>query len=363
MTITQTPATTKVSTDSMARSSSRAQITHGGHMPADAHYRDAAVGSDDQPGQGSIGDQTGLAGLVQTPPQAIGTPHPTATTPARDTLPDQIIDLTNPIPCPSGRGSDGRNGSPAIASPAPTAESLDDPFLAFAAAMLDDLEAVRIAQANRLGDLTRGGPDADGIVRGLGLDARDPDVARVAAIVDIINDAEHQATLNLQRIMRRHPLGPWIKAQKGVGDKQAARLLAVIGDPYINASTGQPRTVSALWAYCGHGDPARRRRKGMTQADLFALGSPDAKKRIWGIAASCLKAQGPYADVYYARKDATVGREHVTECVRCGPSGKPAQPGSPWSDAHRHADALRVVGKAFLRDLWIEARRLHEERS
>ena len=47
------------------------------------------------------------------------------------------------------------------------------------------------------------------------------------------------------------------------------------------------------------------------------------------------------------------------ECKRCGPSGRPALPGSPWSDAHRHADALRVTGKEFLRLLWREAERLH----
>ena len=76
--------------------------------------------------------------------------------------------------------------------------------------------------------------------------------------------------------------------------------------------------------------------------------------------ADLLKAQGQYADVYYDRKEATVGREHSVECRRCGPSGKPAQPGSIWSDAHRHADALRIVGKEFLRDLWIESKRIHE---
>lgn len=338
----QTPATTMVQRNPIPSTPSRATL------PAD---------------QTGVVAQESLVGGNRTPLQAVEEPNPKFRTPAGAPLLDQTTLASAPLEDPSGWGSDGRNGSPAIIGPTPSQEPLDDPFLAFAAAMLADLEAVRIAQANRLGDLTRSGPDADGIVRGLGLDTRDPDVARVTAIVDIIGNAERQAILHLQRTMRRHPLGPWIKAQKGVGDKQAARLLAVIGDPYINASTGQPRTVSALWAYCGHGDPARRKRKGMTQADLFALGNPEAKKRVWAIAASCLKAQGPYADVYYARKEATEGREHAGECVRCGPSGHPAQPGSPWSDAHRHADALRVLGKTFLRDLWTEARRLHQEQS
>lgn len=52
-------------------------------------------------------------------------------------------------------------------------------------------------------------------------------------------------------------------------------------------------------------------------------------------------------------------RVHVEVCVRCGPSGKPKQPGEPWSLKHQHMAALRKVGKAILRDLWIAARDAH----
>jgi len=50
---------------------------------------------------------------------------------------------------------------------------------------------------------------------------------------------------------------------------------------------------------------------------------------------------------------------HNASCVRCGPAGKPALVGSPLSDGHKHARALRAIAKEVLRDLWIEARRLH----
>lgn len=240
------------------------------------------------------------------------------------------------------------------------AASLADPFLALAADILDDAENTRIANENRLRQLTRSEEDSDGEERGFGLDETHPDVARVAALVDLLKKVEHDATLNLNRLLRKHPLGPWVKAQKGIGEKQAARLLAVVGDPYVNMQTGEIRTVSQLWAYCGHGDPSRKKFKGMTQSDLFRLGNPTAKSRLWLIACAVLKAQGPLVSHYYDRKQATEGREHATACVRCGPSGKPAQPGSPWSDAHRHADALRVLGKEILRGLWLEAKRIHE---
>lgn len=241
----------------------------------------------------------------------------------------------------------------------PNSGSLADPFLALAADVLDDAERTRIANENRLRQLTRSATDSDGEERGFGLDESHPDVARLAAIVDLLRQVEHQATLNLQRMMRAHPLGPWIKAQKGVGDKQAARLLAVIGDPYWHTAEDRPRLVSELWTYCGHGRRGRRTR-GMSPEELFALGNPVAKSRLWLISTSCLKAQGHYAEVYAKRKAMTPDREHAEVCVRCGPSGHPALPGSPWSDAHRHADALRVTGKALLRDLWREAKRIHE---
>lgn len=235
---------------------------------------------------------------------------------------------------------------------------LFDPTLQMNADSLDDIERVRIAEENRLRTLT-----APIDEHGAGLDPTDTDIARLKDIVDSLKKIEHQAVLNLERAMRRHPLGPWAKAQKGIGDKTMARLLAAIGDPYVNLQTGETRTVSQLWAYCGHGDPSRRKRKGMTQEDALALGSPTAKKRLYLIAEACLKAQGHYADVYYARKAVNEGRLHAADCVRCGPSGNPALAGTPWKDSHRHADALRIVGKEILKDLWIAARAIHEQTS
>lgn len=240
--------------------------------------------------------------------------------------------------------------------------SLADPLLALLADVREDAQRNRIANENRLRHLTRTEADEDGEVRGLGLDERHPDVARLASLVQMLADVEHQATLNLNRRMRQHPLGPWLKAQKGVGHGTLpARLLAILGDPYVNMQTGEVRLVSQLWSYCGHGDASRKRFKGMSQADLFAMGNPDAKMIVHLIAESCMKSGGLYREVYDARKAATEDRAHATDCVRCGPSGKPAPAGSPWSAAHRHADALRITGKAILRDLWVEAKRLHEE--
>src|SRR5881628_2304265 len=128
---------------------------------------------------------------------------------------------------------------------------LFNPLLRLQAEVVDDLERTRIANENRLRQLTRCEPDEDGIVRGFCMDETDPDVRRLAEVVQGLASLEHQAVLNLNRTMRNDPLWPWLKEQRGVGEKTAARLLASVGDPYWNGLHDRPRTVSELWAYAG----------------------------------------------------------------------------------------------------------------
>jgi hypothetical protein len=293
------------------------------------------------------------------------------------------------IPAPAGSNSD-RAAKHAVS---PNHAPLLDPTLLIAAEIVDDLEKSRVANENRLRQLTRDQEDADGEERGFGLDASHPAVARIANIVDGLGKLEHEAVLNLQKAMRDHPLGPWVKVQRGIGEKQAARLLAAIGDPYWNTKHNRPRTVSELWAYCGyhvlpagqifddaHGAPASGTQTGggdtghwLREAQRWDAGvaprrqrgqtsnwSEDARKRAWLIVQSVIKSGGPWREVYDARKATTEGKLHAVPCVRCGPKGKPAPVGSPLSDGHRHADAIRITAKAILKALWVESKRLHE---
>ena len=233
------------------------------------------------------------------------------------------------------------------------------------AEMLHDAQLARIAAVNRA---ERGGVDA-GVY---------------AAHVAQMESVEHACALALRRSFRRvapPELVAWQKAEKGVGEHLLARLLGHLGDPLIAtphrwmerppeghicdpARCGatrhlvgfepSERSVSQLWAYCGHGDPNRRKFKGMTADDAMGLGSPGCKMLLWNLSVACMKQQpgAKFRDVYEARRVTTVERVHAAPCVRCGPSGKPAAEGSPWSKAHQHADALRIVGKELLRDLW-----------
>ena len=237
---------------------------------------------------------------------------------------------------------------PAIADAIPNPPSraaLIDPSIYLLAQFLDDIEGLRKAQDNRKRILTTDDPDSDGEMRGFGLDATHPVVATIAKLSEGIDAVELQTILALNRAMRANPLASWQKAQKGVGEKQFARLLAATGDPYINANTGQPRTVSQLWAYCGYhtlatddGQVAAKRRKGQV-----SNWSTAAKTRAYLIATSCIKQMGgEYRAVYDAR------RAHT------------ATSHEDWTDGHSHNDALRIVAKVILRDMWRAAREYHE---
>lgn len=204
---------------------------------------------------------------------------------------------------------------------------------------IDDLERLRIMNGNRVGAAQRDGFD----------------LPWMAAVNVPLVAAEHAAELELKRAWRKHRLASWAKEVPGAGEVLMARLIAEIGDPAERPNPGK------LLAYCGHGDPLRTGKvpKGATQEELFKRGNPHAKKAVWKLAYQFMRtvgtdraARSPYRDVYDARKAETAGKLHERECVRCGPAGKPALPGSEWSDAHRHADALRIVGKRFLIDLW-----------
>ena len=219
--------------------------------------------------------------------------------------------------------------------------SLFDPALYMLAQFLDDVEGQRKAHANRLRILTTTEPDEDGVHRGFGLDDQSPVVQTVKAQLETLENLEHAAILDLQRAMRKHPLNTWRKGAKGVGEKQLARLLAAVGDPYLRGDNGQPRTVSQLWAYCGlhtlpgeDGNTAARRKKG-AQANW----STTAKTRAYLIATSCLKqTESPYRAVYLERRERTAATR------------------PDWTPGHSHADGLRVASKAILKDLWKAAR-------
>jgi hypothetical protein len=89
--------------------------------------------------------------------------------------------------------------------------------------------------------------------------------------------------------------------------------------------------------------------------------STTAKTRAYLVAESCIKqARSPYRAVYDDGRKKYEDALHPAPCKRCGPSGKPAETGSPLSAGHQHARAMRLVMKEILKDLWRESKRIHE---
>lgn len=241
-----------------------------------------------------------------------------------------------------------------VATPTITGPLLHNPGLALLADTLHDVEGVRIATKNRYQSLTRGVEDVDGVTRGLGFTQDHPIVAQTADLLLMLEQTENQAIKNLQKSVKATIFSPWITAQKGVGEKQAARLIAAIGDPYWNDLHDRPRTVSELWAYCGYAvkdGSSQRRTKGQK-----SNWSDTARMRAYLVATSCVKSNGHYRDVYDAAREQYSTAIHTVDCVRCGPSGKPALAGTELSAGHQHARALRKISKEILKDLWIIAR-------
>lgn len=246
---------------------------------------------------------------------------------------------------------------------------MSDMLLNTLAAHLDDLEGLRKSTANRLRILTATEPDEDGVMRGHGLTDAHPAVKSFMDSLGVLEEEEGFAVKELQKQMKVHPLGPWVKAQKGVGEKQAARLLAAIGDPYWvpeaefedddgNVITRQERarTVSQLWAYAGlHVDraanAAMRRKKGV-QSNW----KTEIKTRAYLVSEACVKA-GVRKDPEDETKRVGVSR-YGTVYLNRRAHTKATHP--EWTDGHSHNDALRIISKTLLKDMWVEAKRLHD---
>lgn len=251
--------------------------------------------------------------------------------------------------------------------------------IALAAEFLTDIERTRIASMNRVDALGRLGI-ADG-----------PEIAAARSMTTSLEALEKEAIKMLRASTRKVAwLEDWLRATVGVGDKQGGRMIGVIGHPrwrYDNANgVWLPRTVGQLWAYsgfhvvsghtasdiqtCGAGSNgnAGDQQVNETQPALVPGVAPshrrgvqsnwndDARMRMRLIAESCMKARSsPFREVYEDGRSKYAEALHQVECRRCGPSGKPAKVGTPLSDGHKHARALRLVSKAVLKDYWIAA--------
>lgn len=236
-----------------------------------------------------------------------------------------------------------------------------DPMLFTLAQTLQDYETLRIAEEHRLRifSMPSDVPDEDGVCRGFGYAEDSDEVQIVKGLIDPLKDLEHRTVLSLQKRMRVNPIWPYFKDVKGVGEKTLARLMACIGDPYLRPlddGSYEPRTVSQLWAYCGmHTMPnkdgeiiAAKRMKGV-QANW----NTEAKTRLFLLSQNLLR-QG-------IRKDKDGNQYAVTEYgqLYLDRRAHTAVTHPEWNPGHGLNDALRIMGKELLKQLWRAAREIH----
>lgn len=209
-------------------------------------------------------------------------------------------------------------------------------------------------------------------------------------LLDVGRLTEREIQLELVREYRRvAPVSvrTWQRATQGIGELGLARLLGHIGHPVhtvpyrwegdgpdrrLVAGTPFDRKLRQLWAYCGHGWSGRQRQRPMSHEELLALGHPVAKSVVRWMAECCQRQvearfrtprgvlahrpASPYRAVYEDARRRYDGHHHDSVCYPCGPRGRPAPAGSPWTANHQHGAALRLVAKTILRDLWTAAR-------
>lgn len=435
MTRTLDPRTGQSGSDTQTQPVGAAETPNGSHSTRATHTAGAAVGPVLLADQTAHDAHASRVGEAQTPEQATLLSAPTSGAPVRAPLSaadhtsrgthlrsvggGPVSPAANPAATPkvlalpgipssdNGQGwVDAHDGhavvaltppAPAISSPTPIEQApvLVDHHLAVLANRVNDLENFRKASANQLEALTRTGEDKDGEERGYGLPADHPAVIQSQAIVDAIKKIEDQTVRELEKKLKKTPMGPWILSQKGLGAKTIARLLAATGDPYWNSLHDRPRTVSELWSFCGY-RPGQKKAKGeqmnwSPEAKMRAHLLMDPIKKL--IRMPCYRiytdkngaevqvfrsADAPaggaylrgvhieggcacsgYRVMYDLARDKYRDTLHPADCVRCGPAGKPALAGSVRSAKHQDAMAYRLVKKAILRDLWREAARLH----
>jgi hypothetical protein len=168
------------------------------------------------------------------------------------------------------------------------------------------------------------------------------DLAVVAAAIEPMTAARHQIELEMQRIVRKLPINAWAKQVRGLGEKGLAVILAEAGDLSGYPKKGHLWKRLGLAPYEGMAYSTWRMKGGLSAEDWTEAGySPRRRAEIFSVIGDPLfraqsVAQGPYRAVYDRRR-ALTGETHPD-----------------WTKAHSHADALRVMTKIMLRDLWRE---------
>jgi len=125
--------------------------------------------------------------------------------------------------------------------------------------------------------------------------------------------ARPNVMIKVEKAMKAHPLGLWVKRQRGLGLKQVARLLAAIGDLLMNEAEGVP---GAARPSCG--PPAATRQASGASADARRYRASAHKQPRGGSDISDHTPKPSGSSRYSSRSGLTteaVGADHCTAAV------------------------------------------------
>lgn len=163
---------------------------------------------------------------------------------------------------------------------------------------------------------------------------------------------------------------PWLKEIKGISHITAAKLISHI-------DIENTPTVSALWRYCGLDATHIKRTKKISQEEAKKFGKPYLKKELLGVLAdNFIKQRTPkYRDIYDKEKkkqmellekttDKLKSTLNVSSQKETGEKAKDtvkpifALSSPPVSLGHAHKRARRKMIKEFVKDLFVEWKKL-----
>jgi hypothetical protein len=235
--------------------------------------------------------------------------------------------------------------------------------------------------SNRLRALARAG------------EAFDPDLHAQLDGVNAMKDDSQKILTRVYRAVAPPKVRAFQRDTLGIGEVWMARLIGEVGDfvSYTEAwwedtsqaggpdsdgddffrsdddtpipkrvlAIGEVRTtgVRELWAYCGHGDPERRRRRNQSQDEALASGNPAAKMIVHQMAEFALRSNGvpdknnkPRGATPYYMAVKPGANEYPLTYLNARAHAEELHP--DWKPGHVYNHAVRLVGKAILKDLW-----------
>jgi hypothetical protein len=153
--------------------------------------------------------------------------------------------------------------------------------------------------------------------------------ARFFAIRDYTEQQRKECQKELLKLVKPLPIMAWAGAVKGLGLPSVAAIIGEAGDLANYSNPGK------LWKRMGLAVIDGKSQGKRTNAEeALRHGYSPARRSEMHVIGDCLvRAGGPYADLYRARKAVEMEREGITKM-------------------HAHKRALRYIEKRLLREMW-----------